>query len=135
MKVRMGSYRASIRNTTLAATIAACFVLPACGDATPAIAQRKADPMTTTDTASTATQHAAAGKKALDSGDYATANAEFDRAIAAIGDSYVDTKAIDDTGVQLTLAQSKVGKGDLAGAAKVKAQVVRARLEQVERAK
>lgn len=130
----MGSYRASTRDLTLAATIAACALLPACGDAAP-IAQHKAEPMTTTDTTSPAAQHAAAGQKALDSGDYQTANAEFDRAIAAIGDSHVDTKAIDDTGMLLTMAQAKAGKGDLTGAAKLKAQAVRARLEQVARAR
>jgi hypothetical protein len=128
----MGSYRASTRDLTLAATIAACVALPACGDAAP-IAQHKAERMTTTDTASTAAQHAAAGQKALDSGDYTAANAEFDRAIAAIGDSYVDTKALDDTGMQLTMAKSKAAKGDLTGAVKLKAQVVRARMEQAAR--
>ena len=58
--------------------------------------------------------------------DFAAANAAFDQAIAAIGDSYADTRSLDDTGMQLTMAQAKARQGDLAAAAKLKAQIVRA---------
>ena len=124
----MASSIASIRNVVPAA-IALCVMLPACGSATPI---QKAESMSTTDTTSPAAQHAAAGKAALDAGDYQKANTEFDAAIAAIGDRHVDTKSLDDTGMQLTMANASAKKGDLAGAAKLKAQVVRARLARVE---
>ena len=126
----MDNSRALTLNVATAAILITCAALAACGNATPASPQHKADPMTTTDTATPAARHAAAGQQALDSGDFARASTEFDAAIDAIGDSYVDTKALDDTGMQLTLARSKANQGDLAGAAKVKAQVVRARLAQ-----
>ena len=89
--------------------------------------------MTTTDTAAPAARHAADGEAALAKQDFAAANAAFDQAIAAIGDSYVDTKSLDDTGMQLTLAQAKSKQGDLAAAAKLKAQAVKARMAQAAR--
>ena len=52
------------------------------------------------------------------------------QAVATIGDRYVDENALDDTGMQLTMAEAKAKQGDLAGAAKLKAQVVKARLPQ-----
>lgn len=124
----MGSFRASIRDVVPAAIIAACLTLPACGHATPV--QSKAEPMTT-DTTTPGADRAKAGQSALDAGDYATANAEFDAAITAIGDAHVDTKALDDTGMQLTMAKASEKQGDLAAAAKLKGQVVRARLAKV----
>lgn len=127
----MGSSRASIHNGTLAAALGLAVMLPACGQASP-IQQSEGKAMTTTTDAPGA-QQAAAGQTALDQGDYAAANTAFDGAIAAIGDSYVDERALDDTGMQLTMATAKAKQGDIAGAAKLKAQVVKARLAQAAR--
>lgn len=132
----MDSSRASIRDGTLTAALGLAVLLPACGQASP-IKQSEGKAMTTTTDAGTTgapgAQQAAEGQSALDKGDFAAANTAFDGAIAAIGDSYVDEKALDDTGMQLTMATAKVKQGDLAGAAKLKAQVVKARLAQAER--
>jgi Tfp pilus assembly protein PilF len=121
----MVSFRASIRDLVPATAIAACLTLPACGHATPA--QSKAESMTP-DTKTKGADRAAAGQSALEAGDYAKANAEFDAALAAIGGSAVDTASLDDTGMQLTMAKASEKQGDLAAAAKLKGQVVRARL-------
>ena len=131
----MDSFRASTRNVILSGSLAAAAMLPACGQAS-AIQQGQqgeTKAMTTTTTDAPGAQQAAAGQTALDAGDFATANTAFDGAIAAIGDSYVDERALDDTGMQLTMATAKAKQGDLAGAAKLKAQVVKARLAQAAR--
>lgn len=132
----MGTLRASIPDPGRAAIIAALMMLPACGQAAPTQTKQEASKMATvqTDNAQTdnpATKYAAEGHLALANGDYAAADTAFDQAIATIGDSYVDTHALDDTGMQLILADSKSKKGDHAGAAKLKAQIVKSRLAQL----
>ncbi|RVT94930.1 hypothetical protein [Sphingomonas crocodyli] len=127
----MGTLRASIPDPGRAAIIAALMMLPACGQAAPTQTKQEASKMATVQTDNPATKYAAEGHLALANGDYAAADTAFDQAIATIGDSYVDTHALDDTGMQLILADSKSKKGDHAGAAKLKAQIVKSRLAQL----
>lgn len=127
----MATSPASTRKGALAAALFSAVLLPGCGQAA-TVQKSESKPMTTATDAPGA-QQAATGQAALDKNDFAAANTAFDQAIAAIGDSYVDTKSLDDTGMQLTMANAAAKKGDLAAAAKLKSQVVKARLAQAAR--
>ncbi len=127
----MGTSRASILDLGRKATVAALMVLSACAEAIPTQATQEASTMATMQADDPAIKYAAEGNAALARGDHVAADTAFDQAIAAIGDSYVDTSALDDTGMQLILAESKSKEGDHAAAAKLKAQIVKSRLEQL----
>lgn len=62
------------------------------------------------------------------------ANQLLDKAIAELGSDYASAKAIDDTGMKLTLASSEARNGKLAVAVAIKKRVAEARLEMYRRA-
>jgi hypothetical protein len=71
----------------------------------------------------------AEANRAQSANELESANQFLDKAIANLGSDYVSSKAIDDTGMKLTLANAESRSGRLAAAVTLKKRVLESRLE------